>query len=260
MLEKEYELFKKGDPKALEQIYSRHKRLLFWIGKQIVYDEFVVECLVQDAFLKLWEYRDNIERPEHIFYFTRLVLKQSCYSHYRRSKNKFFRSVHSLDSYENYDSYLTGYDPLEVAENIKDKIIHDQHYEEIRKILPLLSAERKHLIELCLKYGFRYKSIANAMGKRVSETSKEIKSAIEDVKNLINSQDVFVSKKEIISEEKAPNQMTEKQSLILKLRFEKKQSFTTIAQTLELSQKEVHNEFVVAYKLSQQNKFTPLNN
>lgn len=52
MLEKEYELFKKGDPKALEQIYSRHKRLLFWIGKQIVYDEFVVECLVQDAFLK----------------------------------------------------------------------------------------------------------------------------------------------------------------------------------------------------------------
>jgi len=260
MLEKEYELLKKGDPKALEQIYSRHKRLLFWIGKQIIDDEFVVECLVQDAFLRLWEYRDNIERPEHIFYFTRLVLKQSCYSHYRRSKNKFFRSVHSLESYENYENYLTGYDSLEVAENIKDKVIHDEHYEEIRKILPLLSAERKHLIELCLKYGFRYKAIANAMGKRVSETSKEIKSAIEDVKNLINSQDVFVSKKEIISEEKAPNQMTEKQSLILKLRFEMKQSFTTIAKTLELSQKEVHNEFVVAYKLTQQNKFKPLNN
>ena len=260
MLEKEYELFKKGDPKALEQIYSRHKRLLFWIGKQIITDEFVVECLVQDAFLRLWEYRDNIERPEHIFYFTRLVLKQSCYSHYRRSKNKFFRSVHSLDSYENYDSYLTGYDPLEVEETIMDKVIHDQHYEEIRKILPLLSGERKHLIELCLKYGFRYKAIANAMGKRVSETSKEIRSAIEDVKNLINSHDVLVSKKKIVSKEKEQNQMTEKQSLILKLRFEKKQSFTTIAQTLELSQKEVHNEFVVAYKLSQQNKFTPLNN
>ena len=257
MLEKEYELLKKGDPKALEQIYSRHKRLLFWIGKQIITDEFVVECLVQDAFLKLWEYRDNIERPEHIFYFTRLVLKHSCYSHYRSSKNKFFRSVHSLDSYENY---LTVYDPLEVAENIMDKVIHDQHYEEIRKILPLLSAERKHLIELCLKYGFRYKAIANAMGKRVSETSKEIKSAIEDVKNLINSYDVFVSKKKTVSEEKAPNQMTEKQSLILKLRFEMKQSFTTIAKTLELSQKEVHNEFVVAYKLTQQNKFKPLNN
>ena len=69
-----------------------------------------------------------------------------------------------------------------------------------------------------------------------------------------------MSKKKIVSKEKEQNQMTEKQSLILKLRFEKKQSFTTIAQTLELSQKEVHNEFVVAYKLSQQNKFTPLNN
>jgi len=257
MLEKEYELFKKGDPKALEQIYSRHKRLLFWIGKQIVYDEFVVECLVQDAFLKLWEYRDNIERPEHIFYFTRLVLKQSCYSHYRRSKNKFFRSVHSLDSYENYDSYLTGYDPLEVAENIKDKIIHDQHYEEIRKILPLLSAERKHLIELCLKYGFRYKAIANAMGRGITETTNEIKRAIADLQNILSHQEKLANKNKTVSETKKKNQMTEKQSLILKLRFEKKQSFTTIAKTLELSQKEVHNEFVVAYQLYQQKSLNP---
>ncbi|WP_441294596.1 hypothetical protein [Gilvimarinus gilvus] len=51
--------------------------------------------------------------------------------------------------------------------------------------------------------------------------------------------------------------MTEKQSLILKLRFEKNQSFTTIAKTLELSQKEVHNEFVVAYQLYQQKSLNP---
>ena len=38
-----------------------------------------------------------------------------------------------------------------------------------------------------------------------------------------------------------------------------KQSFSTIASALQLSQKEVHNEFIVAYKFTQQNKVQSLN-
>ena len=70
----------------------------------------------------------------------------------------------------------------------------------------------------------------------------------------------MVNKSKTVYPVEKQEKMTEKQSLILKLRLEKKQSFTSIAKTLELSQKEVHNEFVVAYKLTQQNKFKPLNN
>ena len=258
MLEKEYELLKKGDPKALDQIYVRHKRLLFWIGKQIVDDEFVVECLVQDVFLKLWEYREKIESPDHIFFFLKLVMKHSCYSHYRKPKNKFFRSVSSLESYENYQNYLAGYDP---ADNIRNLIDHDrqQHYfDEIIKVLPLLSVERKHLIELCLKHGFQYKAIAHAIGRGITETSNEIKHAIEDLKKILNHQDKLTRSKTVSFTEKK-DQINERQSLILKLRCEEKQSFTTIAKTLELSQKEVHNEFIVAYKFTQQNKAQSLN-
>ncbi len=258
MLEKEYELLKKGDPKALDQIYVRHKRLLFWIGKQIVDDEFVVECLVQDVFLKLWEYCEKIESPDHIFFFLKLVMKHSCYSHYRKPKNKFFRSVSSLESYENYQNYLAGYDP---ADNIQNLIDHDrqQHYfDEIIKVLPLLSVERKHLIELCLKHGFQYKAIAHAIGRGITETSNEIKHAIEDLKKILNHQDKLTRSKTVSFTEKK-DQINERQSLILKLRCEEKQSFTTIAKTLELSQKEVHNEFIVAYKFTQQNKVQSLN-
>ena len=258
MLEKEIELLKKGDPKALDQIYVRHKRLLFWIGKQIVDDEFVVECLVQDVFLKLWEYREKIESPDHIFFFLKLVMKHSCYSHYRKPKNKFFRSVSSLESYENYQNYLAGYDP---ADNIRNLINHDrqQHYfDEIIKVLPLLSVERKHLIELCLKHGFQYKAIAHAIGRGITETSNEIKHAIEDLKKILNHQDKLTRSKTVSFTEKK-DQINERQSLILKLRCEEKQSFTTIAKTLELSQKEVHNEFIVAYKFTQQNKAQSLN-
>ena len=258
MLEKEFELLKKGNSTAFERIYVRYNKRIFWFGKQIIKDEFVVECLVQDVFLKLWEYREKMESPDHIFFFLRLVMKYSCYSHYAKPKNKFFRTVSSLESYENYQSYLAGYEP---ADNIRNLIDHDrqQHYfDEIIKVLPLLSVERKHLIELCLKHGFQYKAIAHAIGRGITETSNEIKHAIEDLKKILNHQNKLTRSKTVSFTEKK-DQISERQSLILKLRCEEKQSFTTIAKTLELSQKEVHNEFIVAYKFTQQNKAQSLN-
>nr|WP_314546759.1 sigma-70 family RNA polymerase sigma factor [uncultured Empedobacter sp.] len=259
MLEKEFELLKKGNSTAFERIYVRYNKRIFWFGKQIIKDEFVVECLVQDVFLKLWEYREKMESPDHIFFFLRLVMKYSCYSHYAKPKNKFFRTVSSLESYENYQSYLAGYEP---ADNIQNLIDHDRqqhYYEEIIKVLPLLSDERKHLIELCLKHGFQYKAIANAMGRGITETSNEIKHAIADLKMILNHQDKLVIKTKTVSTVEKQNQISETQSLILKLRCERKQSFANIAEELQLSQKEVHNEFIVAYKFTQQNKAQSLN-
>lgn len=259
MLKNEFELFKKGNSTAFERIYFKYNKRIFWFGKQIIKDEFVVECLVQDAFLRLWEYREKMESPDHIFFFLRLVMKYSCYSHYYKPKNKFFRTVNSLESNENYQSYLAGYDPADVIVNLNDQETQQQYFDEIIKVLPLLSAERKHLIELCLKHGFQYKAIANAMGRGITETSNEIKRAIADLKKILSHQDKLAIKTKIISPVLEQDQITETQSLILKLRCEHKQSFATIATALELSQKEVHNEFILAYKYTQQNKVQSLN-
>ncbi|WP_314060340.1 sigma-70 family RNA polymerase sigma factor [Empedobacter brevis] len=259
MLEKEFELLKKGNSTAFERIYVRYNKRIFWFGKQIIEDEFVVECLVQDVFLKLWEYREKIKTPDHIFFFLKIVMKHSCYSHYNKPRNKFFRTVSSLESYENYQSYLVGYDPADVIENLSNQETQQQYFDEIIKVLPLLSAERKHLIELCLKHGFQYKAIAHAIGRGIKEISNEIKHAIEDLKKILNNQDKLIIKTKTVSTVEKQDQITETQSLILKLRCEHKQSFANIAEELQLPQKEVHNEFIVAYKFTQQNKVQSLN-
>lgn len=45
--------------------------------------------------------------------------------------------------------------------------------------------------------------------------------------------------------------INERQSAVLNLRFEKKFSFAAIASELNISQKEVHDEFMAGYKLMQ---------
>lgn len=252
MSQNNFDLLKNGDPIALEHIHARYHRSIFWVGRGILDDDFVVASLVQDSFLKLWVHRDRIETPKHIYFFLRMVMQRECYSYYTLPRNKFFSKVNSLDSYENYQEYLAGYDPISDLENLREQEREQKAFELIKNVLPLLTPERKLLIELCLKYGFKYKAISRVMGTSITETSNEVKLAITDLKNIINPESATPTKPKSANGIKVRANMTPAQELVFRLRNEEKFSFAGIAEELKLSQKEVHKEFMAAYKIMQE--------
>jgi RNA polymerase sigma factor (sigma-70 family) len=243
-----YELLKKGNPIALEHIHLRYKRLLFWHGKQMLDDDFVVETLVQDTFLKLWLHRDTIETPNHILGFLRFVMKRDCISYFNAPKNKFTRLIASLERFENYQDYLAGYDPLQDKENLLSQESDQKDFDEVKKVLPVLDPKRKHLIELCLDYGFQYKPIAEAMGSSVTGISNEVSRAIDDLRKILNRSSFEQPQEKAFGNEEQPDKLSSQQLEIMKRRFEQKSSFAVIAQELKLPEKEVHREFLYAYQ------------
>lgn len=249
-----YELLKKGNPASLEHIHLKYKRLLFWVGKQMLDDDFVVETLVQDTFLKLWLHRDSIETPNHILGFLRFVLKRDCISYFTAPKNKFARLTASLESFENYQDYLIGYDPMQDKENLVQQESDQKDFDEVNKVLNVINPKRKHLLELCLQYGFRYKPIAEAMGSSVKDISNEVNRAIDDLRKILkrnpNEELPIKSQQNDVQKDELSNQQIE----IINRRFEQKSSFAVIARELKLSEKEVHQEFLCAYQYLQNRK------
>jgi RNA polymerase sigma factor (sigma-70 family) len=251
-IDNNFELLKNGDPAALVNIHASYHRSIFWVGKRLISDEFVIETLVQDTFLKLWEKRDLIQRPEHIYFFLRFVMKRECTYYYCRPRNKFYRNINRIEYYDNYQEYMHGYDPGKEDEHLLDQESDQKAFDRIRNVFPLLTAKRRHLIELCLKYGFQYKAIGQMMGTSITETSNEVKKAIKDIKTIINQGSTLEAKQKLATKMKVRKVMTEEQERVLELRCVKKYSFDAIAIELNLSQKEVHKEFMVAYKLMQE--------
>jgi len=244
-----FEQLKNGCPAAFAGIHAQYSRNLYWYGKQWIQDEFVIETLVQDTFLKLWINRDNIESDKHIYFFLRLVMKRACFSYYTLPKNKFFRKINSLEDYDNFQDYLAGYDPKEESETLNAQEKEQQLFDRIQKMLPLLQAESSHLIVLCLKYDFAYKAIAECLGTSITATSNKVKKAIRSIKTIIDQGGALEAQQLAAKKITVQVTITEQQATVMKLRCEEKNSFEAIATALNLSQKEVQREFMAAYRL-----------
>ena len=251
--DKHYIGFKHGCPLAFKAIYTQYQRQIYWMGRSLIKDVFVVETLVQDTFLTLWEKREQIESPQHLVNFLYTVISNECKWYYARPRNQFNRECFALENIENYQSFMLGYDPTVIDIHLEDQQQQQKEYEQVVKVLPLLGAQRQHLIKLCLQHGFKYKTISEQLGISIKETSNTLQHTIEEIKNILH-QGYVLQPQETEPMQNGEGQMTEQEARVLALRCEQQYSFAQIANELQLSQKEVHRAFTTAYKLLQQHQ------
>ncbi|WP_090145745.1 RNA polymerase sigma factor [Dyadobacter soli] len=59
-----WQRFRQGDEEAFTLLYQRYVRVLYSYGKKLISDEAVIEDLVQDLFIDLWQSRTRLADAE----------------------------------------------------------------------------------------------------------------------------------------------------------------------------------------------------
>ncbi|NQX52270.1 sigma-70 family RNA polymerase sigma factor [Pedobacter panaciterrae] len=245
--------FSQGDEKGLEYFYNRYYPSLFYKRKRYIKDEINADCIVNDAFLRLWLIRNTIIDPDHIETFLSKTTLDACKAYYRTSRNNFQRNMLMLDDIENYQKFMAGYDPEDELDH--EDIMYQEEMDErlklqwqqVETVIPNLTENQQLFIKLCLKYTFNYERIASHIGGISDyQVGKTVEKILETIKNILTSSQKLDDTGKS-GKFKFEGDLCEEQSRILHMRYELQYSFEEIASQLNLSEEHIKRTFVEAY-------------
>lgn len=237
--------FRDGDETALNYMYSRYYRTLFYHGKRIVDDEFAVSCIVQEAFLKSWQFRETMESMKHIYCFIRQDVNWKCYAYLSNPSNRFHRNLVGDGAVEKYSDHFFDCQ----AEDVN--FFDEEKLRVIEEALPYLPANRQTIMTLYFKHGLSYKKIARRFGTSNQAISVEVQKSLESLKKIVHAQKKLTVKTVTIThytDERYAENMDAEMQQIFKLRYEQKHSFTTIAEKMNITQSYVQQQYVIAHR------------
>lgn len=240
-----YAGFRAGDQSALSYIYRRYYNPLFHYGKKIIDDDFVVSCIVQEAFLKGWEFRETMENMRHIYCFIRQDIRWKCYSYLANPVNLFHSG---LIHYEEAANFFHQDDAEADAE---DHGLEEKKLKAIEEALPYLPANRQTIMTLYFRYGYSYKRIAARFGTSKQAISVEVQKSLESLKKIVHAQKKLTVKTTAPTNNiRQPNteNMDPEMQHIFKLRYEQKHSFASIAERMNVTQGYVQQQYVIAHR------------
>ncbi|MBN2213456.1 MAG: RNA polymerase sigma-70 factor [Bacteroidales bacterium] len=173
---------KKGDQKAFESVFNAYYRKLLFYAKEYVCDLEIAREFVQEAFLKLWEIRKNLNDHTNLEALLFTILRNDCLNYLKRiAAQKRYTEFAQKVVYELQLNYLA----------LKDSTSEVLQLEELQKVIDDAIAElppKCREIFIMSRYnGMKYKEIADKLGisyktveNQISEALKRIRQRIDD--------------------------------------------------------------------------------
>jgi len=243
--------FQEGNEKGLEFFYKRLYPSLYHNGVRYIKDDMNADCIVNEAFLRLWILRKSINDPEHIETFVKKLAKDAYKAYYRTSNNRFQRNMLRLDEIEDYQEFMCGYNPED--EDNTDTLYQQELDEKLKKqwsqvneMIPNLTQDQQMFIRLCLKFSFAYDQIAWYIGGISDyEVARKVEKTLEYLRAIFtNAQKLNTVGK--ASRFRFEGDLNEEQTAILHLRYELQYSFEEIATSLNLKKGYIQQVFAHA--------------
>ncbi|GGH26729.1 sigma-70 family RNA polymerase sigma factor [Sphingobacterium alkalisoli] len=252
--EKHVSLLQQGDERGLNFFYKRFYGYLFARTFRATQDDCAAKSIAQEVLLRLWLFRRHAKDTEGILIFLKTQVKLAIHAFFNKTQNRFHRSLLQLDSIEDYQEFLLGYEIEEEEEEEEDLIYLEkleeekqQRLDKLNKVLPILNQQQQLFIKLCLKYSFNYERIAYYLGGISDyEVSLQVEKTIDTLRSVFNSSqkmELLNSPSKIILQ----GEFNDQQAEIFHMRYELQLSFGQISEALQLNPSMVKQLFVQAH-------------
>ncbi|MBD1423473.1 RNA polymerase sigma factor [Sphingobacterium chuzhouense] len=254
-------MLQNGQEKGLDFFYKKYYGYLAFRTEKATQDECAAGSIAQEAFLRLWLFRENLQSEEELFQFLKTQVKSAVYAFYSKTRNRFHRSLLRLDGIEDYQEFLLGY---ELEDEEEEDIVYLEQLEEekkeklqkLEKLLPHLRKEQQLFLQLCLKYSFNYERIAYYLGGISDyEVSLQVEKTIETLRQIFQSAEKM-EKLNSSSRYVIQGEINEQQEEIFRMRYDLQFSFDQIAEALNLNSAVVRKLFIEAHAKIKQAKKT----
>ncbi|MFT3845004.1 MAG: sigma-70 family RNA polymerase sigma factor [Lacibacter sp.] len=148
-------LFKDGDTEAMETLVLRHKDKLFTSIILLVKDKYLAEDLFQDMFIKIIDtVRNNRYTEEGKFLpWAMRIAHNLCVDYFRKVKRT--PTIKTSDNHDIFEVLNFSND------NAEEKMMKNQSYDRIRRMLDLLPEEQREVIVLRHYADLSFKEIAS---------------------------------------------------------------------------------------------------
>lgn len=163
------ERFRDGDHKAFRALYDIHFDSLYLFGLKYIPAQDVVEDIVQDTFIKVWERREDFYDELSFKSFLYKSIRNACLNHFEHKKVK--------DKYINYQKVIFGSDSF-----FSDSIIEEELNQIIENTLNELPEASRDIYILYLN-GLKNQEIADDLGISVNTVKTQKQRATKFLKH-----------------------------------------------------------------------------
>lgn len=184
--------YQKGDELALSHLIKRHQKDLFSFIFYKVMDEELANDIFQDTFMKviisLKEGRYNDDG--RFILWTKRIAHNLIIDHYRlKSKHiKVTETSYNTEEFSIFDLIR------ETEENIEDRLITKQIYEDLMGIMVFLPEAQQEVLKLRFFDGLSFKEIAEQTDTSINTTLGRVRYALINLRKIIEEKQIILTR------------------------------------------------------------------
>jgi RNA polymerase sigma-70 factor (ECF subfamily) len=171
--------FRKGGPDALQTLLKQFYSPLCLFADRLLADKAASEDIVGEAFIKLWNKRDNFESLQNLKAFMYITVRNACLNHLKQVKRD------SLN--QKQLAYLTG----EKEEFVLNEMIRSEILQELMQEINNLPEQCGKVLKLGYLEGLKNQEIADLMNISVHTVKNQKARAIQLLKTRLRDRDLM---------------------------------------------------------------------